>query len=135
MPMTCTEDKMPSDQIVNVLEKATHVLNRDWVVGVVEDSIAGLEAEFFAGGGCAQIEKLRGLVRDATHAELLAIFYLLLNVDVRLKTRMLELDKGNERRIGRFVLDLRQELVVQFFCSPQTVVEFVQACEEGYRIA
>lgn len=133
--MTCTEDKMQSEQIVNVLEKATHVLNRDWVAGVVEDSIAGLEAEFFAGGGCVQISKLRVLLRHATHAELLAIFYLLLNIDIGLKTRMLELDKGNARRIGRFVLDLRQELVVQFFCSPQTVAEFVQACEEGYRIA
>ena len=121
--------------IVNALEKVTHVLNKEWVAGVVEDSIAGLEAEFFAGGGNAQIAKLRGLLRDATHAELVAIFYLLLNIDVRLKKRILEMDAGNAKRIGRFVLDLRQELVVGFFCSPQTTTEFVQACADGYRIA
>ena len=135
MQLEKTSEKMPSEKIVNVLEKATHTLNRNWVAGVVEDSIAGLEAEFFAGGGCAQIEKLRALVREATHTELLAIFYLLLNIDVGLKTRMLAVDEGNTRRIGRFVLDLRQELVVGFFCSPQSVAEFVQACADGYRIA
>ena len=127
--------RMAAEKIVNVLEKATHVLNREWLAGVVEDSIAGLEAEFFASGGNAQVAKLRGMVRDATHAELLAIFYLLLNIDVRLKTRVLEMDGGNSKKIGRFVLDLRQELVVGFFCSPQTTAEFVQACGDGYRIS
>lgn len=140
MPMTCAEDitasdKMQAERIVNVLEKATHVLNRDWVSGVVQDSIAGLEAEFFEGVESVQIAKLRGLVKDGTHAELVAIFFLLLNIDARLKTRMLEIDSGNARRIGRFLLDLRQELVVEFFCSPQSVAEFVRACEDGYRIA
>jgi hypothetical protein len=140
MPMTCAGGKMSLDavaaqKIVNVLEKVTHVLNKEWVAGVVEESIAGLEAEFFAGGGNAQVAKLRGLLKDATHAELVAIFYLLLNIDVRLKTRMLQMDSGNAKRIGRFVLDLRQELVVDFFCSPQTTAEFVQACGDGYKIA
>ena len=67
---------------MNVLEKATHVLNREWLADMVEDSIAGLEAEFFAGGGCVQVTKLRELVRDATHAELVSIFYLLLNIEL-----------------------------------------------------
>ena len=138
--MTCAEEnttsvKMAAEKIVNVLEKATHVLNREWVAGVVEDSIAGLEAEFFAGGGNAQVGKLRGLLKDATHAEMVAVFFLLLNIDERMKRRMLEMDSGNAKRIGRFVLDLRQELVVDFFCSPQSVAEFVRACEDGYRIA
>ncbi len=147
MPMTCADGKMALDasgdaaacvrveKIVNVLEKVTHVLNREWVAGVVENSIAGLEAEFFAGGGNAQIAKLRGLLREATHTELLAVLYLLLNIDVRMKKMMLEADAGNARRIGRFVLDLRQELVVGFFCSPQSVVDFVKACEDGYIIS
>ena len=48
---------------------------------------------------------------------------------------MLEMNEGNARRIGRFVLDLKQDLVVGFFCSPQSVTEFMRTCEEGYRIA
>jgi len=134
MPRTCADAHMPSEQIANVLEKATHVLNKEWLAQEVRGSIAALEAEFFAADN-AQIAKLRAMVRDATHAELLAIFYLLLNIDMGLKTRMLALDAGNSKKIGRFVLDLRQELVVGFFCSPQTTAEFVQACGDGYCIA
>lgn len=133
-PMTCAEQNMPSEQIANVLEKATHTLNRAWLAEEVNGSILALECEFFAAGN-AQVAKLRAMVRDATHAELLAIFYLLLNIDAGLKKRMLALDAGNSKKIGRFVLDLRQELVVGFFCSPQTTAEFVQACGDGYCIA
>jgi hypothetical protein len=132
--MTCAEQNMPSEQIANVLEKATHTLNRAWLAEEVNGSILALECEFFAAGN-AQVAKLRAMVRDATHAELLAIFYLLLNIDAGLKKRMLALDAGNSKKIGRFVLDLRQELVVGFFCSPQTTAEFVQACGDGYCIA
>ena len=97
---------MPSEQIANVLEKATHVLNKEWLAQEVRGSIAALEAEFFAADN-AQIAK----------------------------TRMLALDAGNRNKIGHFVLDLRQEVVVGFFCSPQTTTEFVQTCGDGYCIA
>jgi len=125
---------MPSEQIANVLEKATHVLNKEWLAQEVRGSIAALEAEFFAADN-AQIAKLRAMVRDATHTELLAIFYLLLNIDHRLKTRILLMDARNDKRIARFLLDLRHELVLGFFCSEQSVAEFVQACGDGYCIA
>ena len=135
--MTCNEN-MSSEQVVNVLEKAAHVLNRGWLQEMVEGSLAALDAEFFAGAGkapSAQVAKVRALVAGATHTELLAVFYLLLNIDAGLKTRVLALDVGNRARIGRFLLDLRQELVLEFFCSGQSVAAFVQACGEGYCIA
>jgi len=133
-PMTCDlHDK--SVEIPNVLEKAAHALNKEWLAGIVRESIGALEQEFFAASACAQVAKLRALVLDATHAELLAVFYLLLNIDHSLKTRVLLMDAGNEKRIARFLLDLRQELVAGFFCSEQSVTEFVQACSDGYCIA
>jgi hypothetical protein len=126
---------MASEQVANVLEKAAHVLNREWLGEVVRDSLAALEAEFFRERACTQLAKLRGLLAGATHVELLAVFYLLLNIDAQLKTRVLQMDAGNEKRIARFLLDLRQELVVGFFCSDQSVAAFAQACGEGYCIA
>lgn len=132
--MTCDmHDK--SVDIPNVLEKAVHALNRQWLAGLVDESIASLEQEFFAERPCAQVAKLRALVRDATHAELLAVFYLLLNIDHALKTRILLMDVQNKKRIARFLLDLRHELVVCFFCSDQSVDGFVEACGNGYCIA
>jgi hypothetical protein len=132
--MTCDmQDK--SVEIPNVLEKAVHVMNKAWLSGIVRESLASLEDEFFAGGACTQVAKMNALVRDATHGELLAVFYLLLNIDHKLKTRILLMDARNDKRIARFLLDLRQELVLGFFCSEQSVAEFVQACNDGYCIA
>jgi hypothetical protein len=133
-PMTCTAETA-SVEVANVLEKAVHALNRQWLAGIVNESIASLEQEFFAQRPCTQIAKLRVLVRDATHAELLAVFYLLLNIDHALKTRILLMDAQNKKRIARFLLDLRHELVVCFFCSDQSVSAFVEACGDGYCIA
>jgi len=138
MPMTCATDKMASESIPNVLEKAAHVLNRAWVAEMVGDSIGALEAEFFGESGKgpnAQIARLRGVVAGASHVEVLAVFYLLLNIEPGLKARVLATDAGNSRRIGRFLLDLRQELVVEFFCSGQSAGAFVQACNEAYCIS
>ena len=136
-PMTCDlHDK--SVEIPNVLEKAVHAGNRAWLAGIVCESLASLEGEFFTGGtnaGCTPVARLQALVREATHGELLALFYLLLNIDHTLKTRILLMDSRNDKRIARFLLDLRQELVLGFFCSEQSVAEFVQACNDGYCIA
>lgn len=134
MPMICTPDQT-SEQIPNVLEKAAHVLNRAWVEGVVADSLARLEAEFFAEKACPQIARLRELLRGGSHVDLLAVFFLLLNIEQGLKARVVGVDEGNVKRIARFLLDLRQELVVDFFCLGQSTAEFVQACNETWCIA
>lgn len=132
--MICTAETM-SEQIPNVLEKAAHVLNRAWVEGVVADSLARLEAEFFAEKACPQIARLRGLLESGSHVDLLAVFFLLLNIDHELKARVLSVDEGNAKRIARFLVDLRQELVVDFFCSGQSAGDFVRACNDAWCIA
>jgi hypothetical protein len=134
IPMTCDmHDK--SVEIPNVLEKAVHAMNRAWLCGIVDESFVSLEDEFFAANACTHGAKMKALVREATHGELLAVFYLLLNIDHKLKTRVLLMDARNDKRITRFLLDLRQELVLGFFFSEQSVAEFVQACNDGYCIA
>jgi len=132
--MSCTEEKM-SEQIPNVLEKAAHVLNRAWVEDAVQESLTRLEAEFFAERACPQIAKIRALLQGASHVDLLTVFFLLLNVDYGLKARVLSVDEGNAKRIARFLIDLRQELVVEFYCSGQSTGEFVRACNETWCIA
>ena len=64
-PMTCDmHDK--SVEIPNVLEKAVHAMNRVWLRGIVDESLASLEDEFFAAGACTQVAKMKALVREAT---------------------------------------------------------------------
>jgi len=122
-------------QIPDVLGKATHVLNRLWVAQMAEDALGALRAEFFAEAGHARLEQLQGVVRGGTHVDVLAVFFLMLNIVPSMKARVLAVDPGNTRKIGRFLLDLRRELVVAFFCSGQTAAEFVAACSEAWCIA
>lgn len=67
--------------------------------------------------------------------DLLVLFFLLLNIEHGLKARVLDVDAGNAKRIARFLVDLRQELVVDFFCSGQSAGEFVRACNDAWCIA
>ena len=42
---------------------------------------------------------------------------------------------SNHRKLTRFFLDLRQELVTLFFCTSQPVLHFAVKCKQGYLIA
>jgi hypothetical protein len=143
MPMTCT-GKMPSEPggasacdcaIADVLEKITHPVNTRFLETFIHDTIASLRTEFFAATPCVKLELLLEIARAGTHTERLAIFYLLLNIDASLKTRILEMDEGNRVKIGRFLQDLRNEFVTTYFCSGQSTQDFVRACQDGYCIA
>ena len=121
--------------IADILEKVTHPINGEFLDAFIRDTVASLKTEFFAATGCPKLDAVQAVARRGTHTERLAIFYLLLNIDAPLKTRILCMDEGNRVKIGRFLQDLRNELVTTYFCSSQSVPEFVKACKEAYWIA
>jgi dynein heavy chain len=55
-------------------------------------------------------------------------------IEEELKGKLMRLD-SNHRKLTRFFLDLRQELVNGFFCSSQPVLHFAVRCKQGYLIA
>ena len=121
--------------IADVLEKIAHPVNTRFLETFIEDTVASLRTDFFGETPCAKLEQVLEIARSGTHTERLAIFYLLLNIDAPLKTRILDMDEGNRAKIGRFLQDLRNELVTTYFCSGQSVQDFVRACQETYCIA
>ena len=139
--MTCTKIAtsvwcMEADHaIADVLEKVAHPVNTRFLETFIEDTVASLRTEFFGATPCAQLELVLEIARAGTHTERLSIFYLLLNIDASLKTRILDMDEGNRAKIGRFLQDLRNELVTTYFCSGQSTQDFVRACQDGYCIA
>ena len=148
MPMTCA--KMPTSvcererehaqgegdyAIADVLEKVTHPINGEFLDAFIRDTVASLKTEFFAETQCPKLDAVQEVARRGTHTERLAIFYLLLNIDAPLKARILCMDEANRVKIGRFLQDLRSELVTTYFCSSQSVQDFVKACKEAYWIA
>jgi len=133
MPMTCAAQKSQS-RSTDIVEKIIAPLNADYMQACIYGSLDSLQAEFFAGARSEAIEQLRGYVGGAAHAHKVGIFFLLLNIDRRLKEQLMELDQ-NHAKLARFFSDLRLELVTVFFCSSQGVPGFVVQCTNGYRIA
>ena len=133
MPMTCAAQSS-QNRGTDSIEKIIAPLNAEYMQACIYGSLDFLQAEFFPGARSEAIEQLRGYVGAAAHAHKVGIFFLLLNIDRRLKEKLMELDQ-NHAKLARFFSDLRLELVTVFFCSSQDVPGFVVQCTDGYRIA
>lgn len=133
MPMTCTGQSMQS-QNTDIIDKIISPINERFLETCIEESLACLQDEFFRNAPCESLEKLRSYARRAVHAHKVGIFFLLLNIDQKLKQKLMHADQ-NHAKLARFFTDLRQELVTVFFCSSQPVPEFVLKCKQGYLIA
>ena len=133
MPMTCTT-QASQRQETDIIEKITGEANAPFMLACIEESLDFLQREFFAGRRCDALDVVRRHAPGAPHAQQVAIFFLLLNIDRELKQKLMCLD-NNHSKLTRFYLDLRHELVTSFFCSSQSVRTFADKSREGYLIA
>ena len=131
MPMTCTSTMQSQNTDI---EKIISPINDAYLNMCIYESLVFLQEEFFGEAPCQPIEVLRAYVSRAVHADKVGIFFLLLNIDRRLKEKLMELHQ-NHAKLARFFMDLRQELVTTFFCSSQPVLDFVLQCQQTYLIA
>ena len=131
MPMTCTSTMQSQNTDI---EKIISPINDAYLNMCIYESLVFLQEEFFGEAPCQPIEVLRAYVSRAVHADKVGIFFLLLNIDRRLKEKLMELHQ-NHAKLARFFMDLRQELVTTFFCSSQPVLDFVVQCHQTYLIA
>ena len=129
--MTCTSTMQSQNTDI---EKIISPINDAYLDMCIYESLAFLQEEFFGEAPCQPIEVLRAYVSRAVHADKVGIFFLLLNIDRRLKEKLMELHQ-NHAKLARFFTDLRQELVTTFFCSAQPVLDFVVQCHQTYLIA
>jgi len=101
---------------------------------LVLDSIASVERSVFQGHPTEETSRLRRTAETAAHSVLLVIFMLLLNVDYELKSTVMAYEVAeNKPKLVRFMQDLRQTLVIDFFTDELIdVPQFVQQCENCY---
>ena len=133
MPMTCATQASQRLE-TDIIDKITGAANAPYMLDCIDGSLRFLEREYFGATPCEALEVLRRHAPGAPHAQQVAIFFLLLNIDRELKQRLMRLD-SNHSKLTRFYLDLRQELVTGFFCSSQDVRTFSGKCREVYLIA
>ena len=131
--MTCTT-QASQRQETDIIDKITGPANAPFMLECIRGSLDFLQREFFGAAPCEALDALRRQAPRAPHAQQVAIFFLLLNIDRQLKQKLMGLD-SNHGKLTRFFLDLRQELVTGFFCSSQDVRTFAGKCREVYLIA
>ena len=75
--------------------------------------------------------------REEPQSSILALFFLVLDVDVRLNQMMLEAESTPmQRKLAGFFVRLRSELIPAFLCEePVEVENFVRTCHEAYVLA
>lgn len=124
----------PDKQIANVIERLFMSGNSVMLRQLVLDSITSVERDVFRGNPTEETSRMRGNAETAAHGVLLVIFMLLLNVDHELKSTVMAYEVAeNKPKLVRFMLDLRQTLVIDFFTDELiNVPQFVQQCENCY---
>lgn len=74
---------------------------------------------------------------NTSHIELLAIFFLLLNIDTNLKESMMRSDtEQQQRKIENFCMNLRKHIVTGYLSMDKSSTEsFVTQCSEAWAVA
>lgn len=149
IPMTCPKKKIPASKFV-LSEKNTSVLKihntilclvsysyREVLLDLVRDSILNLTILFEDEKLTEQVNTLRDTVEQSSHTVLCVAFLLLLNIDMQLKEKIIEMDsEHNMRKVTRFLLDLRTTLAVRFFTDETyTINRFLEDTVDCYIIS
>jgi len=141
MPNTCTTpfkvrtSPAHSVKVHNVILCLSHESYSGILAGLVTEALASIDHSF--PGLQSEVQGLRDFAAAAPHSALLAVFFLLLNVDPVLKNKVIALDsEANLGKLTRFLLDLRKLLAVRFFtdetCTPAV---FQDACVDCYLVS
>jgi hypothetical protein len=101
------------------------------------ESLQNLQADYFKDNTTHYIEELKRMVPTAAHNTLMALFLLLVNVDVKLKRTIWDFEEEqNYRKIERFLMDLKTPIIAQFCINDSiTIPMFVDSCWEAYVLA
>lgn len=111
--------------------------NRRELLQLVKRSLHSLQVSFFDGNTCEELQELYATSESCSSHDLLILFLLLLNVDRNLKHTVLCFEvEAHAVKLERFLTDLKEDLVVQFFIDDNWSKQFfISACEECWVLA
>jgi hypothetical protein len=140
MPMTCHKQTVSAAAFTPAARPRTphfvllllNPINAHSLHEAVAAALARLRAAYDA----PELLRLAEQHAAQPHRVQLAIFFVLLNIDIDLKQYVLDTDLAfNASKLCRFFVDLRSHVDTLFATEQMSLLDFVDACEEAYVLA
>ena len=138
IPMTCPAQSSQftarnTPKLSDCIERLMHSTSRQLVQQLVRDSLHHVHADMLAKDPESVAHRLLASVDTLSQNNLLVAFFTLLNVDEKLKSKVLSMESGPKHaKITRFLIDLRSLIVSFFVDTRMSSFTFIQKCEELY---
>lgn len=119
---------------LNRIERLFLSSNVEMLRKLVLGSVSAIEDSLYDGLSTKETNQMRQTAEAGAHTVLLTQFMLLLNVDQHLKETIMTGESSHNRyKVTRFMLDLRNTLVIEFYTDELlTMCEFVGLCEDAH---
>ena len=126
-----------TERIPDVMKRLFLPFNISRLTTLCHLSLAHIVQDFNLDPNCSYISTIRSNLETRTnHVYMLSIFFLLLNVDLKLKSFLLNTDKTNHAKMVRFFVDLRNNSVVCYLHETSTSnTVFLENCKEAWLLA
>lgn len=126
-----------TERIPDVIERLFLPFNINRLTTLCQLSLAHIVQDFQLDPNSSYISTIRSNLETRTnHVYMLCMFFLLLNVDLKLKAFLLNTDKKNHAKMVRFLIDLRNNSVVCYLDETNTSnTVFFDKCKEAWLLA
>ena len=126
-----------TDIIPDVIDRLFLPFNINRLIALCNLSIAHIVQDFCLDINSSYIKNLRSnLETKKNHVHIISMFFLLLNVDLKLKSFLLKTDKKNNAKMVRFFCDLRDNCVVAYMDEKESShTSFMDKCKESWLLA
>jgi len=126
-----------TDIIPDIIERLYLPFNTNRLASLCQLSLAHIVQDFHLDINSPYIQTLNdNLHTNTNHMYFLCMFFLFLNVDLKLKSFLLNTDKKNYNKMIRWFSDLRNNCVVSYLQEHDTPHSaFVEKCKHAWQLA
>ena len=140
MPITCAKTQTSAKTHVPLLITRIFMsINKEHIRTYCKESLARVCKQYCIPLQNSTIEHIHSLLCEQriSHTDLLALFFILFNVDTELKNSMMQSDTEQQRRkIGNFSMNMRKHIIPDFLSvDKSTAHTFVTQCSDAWSAA
>ena len=132
-----TKETVHYDPEINLIERIMHPVNKGHLRAYTNKMLHQICVQYRISPQNSIVQSLLHATASETipHTALIALFFLLLNIDLALKDAMMQKEQEQTKaKLCKFCFTLRNHLITNFLVEEtQQIQEFVSKCQEAWR--